>query len=112
MACGAGIQSKGIRRCQRAEGAIETQPGSHNFIMQPSEGIVDVPDWMATGYLVLMRAKHGGKAPAGDLAFVIVTKKGVRQLVTIQCRKHASNDTVRLGPLKNVYDDLQGCVDR
>ena len=82
------------------------------LITQPSEGIVDVPDWMAMGYLVLMHAEHGGRAPAGDLRSVIDARKGLCQLVIILCRKHASNDTVRLGPIRNAHDDLQDCVDR
>lgn len=35
------------------------------------------------GYLVLMHAKHGGRAPAGDLRLVIAARKGLCQLVII-----------------------------
>ncbi len=54
----------------------------------------------------------GGKAPIGDLRFVIDTKKGVRKLVIIQCKMHAGNDTVRPAQIANAYDDLQECVNR
>ena len=36
----------------------------------------------------------------------------VRQLVIIQCKKHAGNDTARPAQIANAYDDLQECVER
>jgi len=112
MAYGAGIPNpKASVAAKGQRGAIETVPGLDSFITQP-KGIVDVPDWMAMGYLVHMDAKLGGKAPAGDLRFVIDTKKGVRQLVVVQCKKHAGNDTVRPAQITNAYNDLQECVTR
>lgn len=51
-------------------------PGSQNFVTQHNR-VLAVPDWMADGYLVFMDAKHGGKAPAGDLRFVLDTVGGV-----------------------------------
>ncbi|DBB18607.1 hypothetical protein WJX82_009865 [Trebouxia sp. C0006] len=91
--------------------AISIVPGSNEFITQPS-GTVNVPDWMAMVFLVHKDAKHGGKAPAGDLRFVIDTMHRVRQLVIIQCKKHAGNDTARPAQIANAYDDLQECVER
>ncbi len=112
MAHGAGIPNpKASVAVKGQREAIVIVPGSDELITQP-DGIVDVPDWMAMGFLVHMNAKHGGKAPVGDLRFVIDTKQGVRQLVIIQCNKHAGNGTVRPAQIANAYDDLQECVSR
>lgn len=112
MAFGAGIPNpKASVAVKGQREAISIVPGSDEFITQPS-GTVNVPDWMAMVFLVHKDAKHGGKAPAGDLRFVIDTMHRVRQLVIIQCKKHAGNDTARPAQIANAYDDLQECVER
>ncbi len=105
------VLPKGRGRLSKSRGRLSKHTWLRQLIKQPSEGIFAVPDRMAMGYLVLMHAKHGGRAPAGDLRLVIA-RKGLCQLVIIHCRKHASNDFVRLGPIRNSYEDLQDCVDR
>ena len=87
---------------KKQQGAIELQPGSQNFVTQHNR-VLTVPNWMADGYLVFIDAKYGGEAPAGDLRFVLDTAGGVRQLVIIQCKEIASNETVCVSNVTNVF---------
>ena len=111
MVCAAGIPTpKASSAAKGPRGAIEIKPGKGSFITP--EGNAPVRDWLAKGYLVFMDAKEGGKAPAGDIRFVVDTREGVHQLVIVRCKKCNSKDTVRLEQIRNVYDRLQDCVGR